>query len=540
MRSASMVVASLVFISAGTLATPALAQWATDPTVNTPVATGAGDQGVPLVRPTADGGAWVSYFDTSSGSGYKPAVQRLSATGERLLPGNGPILANRTNTATFVYDMKVDPLGNAIVAFDDDSSGTTVVTVQKVAPDGTLVWGAAGVQVPNTANVLAPRIAALSDGSYVVAWASSNVLNFQRIAANGQIPAGGAWSVTETGRYQAISDLHAGSAGEVIALWVRGETTSFQASRKGLKIQKWNAANAPLWSGAGGPGTAIDIYTSSQTPLRSIQNGYFPTIIPDGTGGAIVAFYDNGATRNAWLQHVTAAGTLRFQAGGIAASNAPSSTELRLSASVGFDALNDEYTLAYQRSNPNQSQFGLSVQRISPETGLLWGSGAEVVPLGGFQSNFITVHAEPSGDSYLMWQQYTGPVTQEIQATSLDASGAAVWSPSILPVSTRFTAKGRLSVVKSVGRDQLIGAWADGPAGDADLLAQNVNFGGTIGPAPAGCPADFNGDDFVDFFDYSDYVEAFESGGPGSDFNGDGFTDFFDYSDFVQAFETGC
>ncbi len=56
-----------------------------------------------------------------------------------------------------------------------------------------------------------------------------------------------------------------------------------------------------------------------------------------------------------------------------------------------------------------------------------------------------------------------------------------------------------------------------------------------------GCPADFNGDQFVDFFDYLDFVTAFETGGGlEADFNGDGFVDFFDYSDFVAAFEVGC
>jgi hypothetical protein len=382
----------------------------------------------------------------------------------------------------------------------------------------------------------------LSDGSYVVAWAASNVLNFQRITPNGEFPAGGTWSVTEAGRYQAISDLQAGGAGEVIALWVRGETTSAQNSRKGLKIQKWNAANEPQWSG----GTPIDIYTSSQTPLRSIQNGYFPTMIPDGSGGAIVSFYDNGATRNAWLQHVTSTGSLRFASGGIAVSNTPSSTELRLSAAAAYDAVNNEYTVAYQRSNTNQSQFGLSVQRVSPTSGLLWGGGTGnvVVALGGFQSNFVTAYASPTGASYLLWQQYTGPVTQEIQATALDAFGNPAWSPAVLPVSTRFTAKGRLSVAKSAGREQLIGAWADGPAGDSDVLAQNVNLNGTIGPGGGGCPADFNRDGFVDFFDYSDFVACFEGAGctdgTSADFNRDGFVDFFDYNDFVVAFETGC
>ena len=63
-------------------------------------------------------------------------------------------------------------------------------------------------------------------------------------------------------------------------------------------------------------------------------------------------------------------------------------------------------------------------------------------------------------------------------------------------------------------------------------------------PEAPGCPADFNGDGFLDFFDYDDYVNCFETGtcppGKTADFNGDAFVDFFDYDDYVLAFETGC
>ncbi len=58
------------------------------------------------------------------------------------------------------------------------------------------------------------------------------------------------------------------------------------------------------------------------------------------------------------------------------------------------------------------------------------------------------------------------------------------------------------------------------------------------------CPADFNGDGFIDFFDFDAYVECFNGGRcppcRTADFNGDGFIDFFDYDDFVLAFERGC
>jgi hypothetical protein len=58
------------------------------------------------------------------------------------------------------------------------------------------------------------------------------------------------------------------------------------------------------------------------------------------------------------------------------------------------------------------------------------------------------------------------------------------------------------------------------------------------------CAVDFNGDGFVDFFDYADFVACFEGercpDGQDADFNADGFTDFFDYAEFVEGFEAGC
>ncbi len=54
------------------------------------------------------------------------------------------------------------------------------------------------------------------------------------------------------------------------------------------------------------------------------------------------------------------------------------------------------------------------------------------------------------------------------------------------------------------------------------------------------CPADFNVDGIVDFFDYLDFISAFAANQPIADFNGDSVLDFFDYLDFVDAFAAGC
>ena len=54
------------------------------------------------------------------------------------------------------------------------------------------------------------------------------------------------------------------------------------------------------------------------------------------------------------------------------------------------------------------------------------------------------------------------------------------------------------------------------------------------------CPADLNGDGFLDFFDVSEFLALFAANDPIADFNPDGFFDFFDVSEFLAQFSAGC
>jgi hypothetical protein len=68
--------------------------------------------------------------------------------------------------------------------------------------------------------------------------------------------------------------------------------------------------------------------------------------------------------------------------------------------------------------------------------------------------------------------------------------------------------------------------------GEADVFV--------LTPIPEPCPADYNLDGFVDFFDFDDFVLAFETGDPRADIDADGFVDFLDYDLFSVSYETGC
>ncbi len=72
----------------------------------------------------------------------------------------------------------------------------------------------------------------------------------------------------------------------------------------------------------------------------------------------------------------------------------------------------------------------------------------------------------------------------------------------------------------------------------------DINIISNLGGGTPACPVDYDGDGFLDFFDFDLFVSCFETNvcppGKSSDFNDDGFTDFFDYDQYVIAFELGC
>lgn len=195
-----------------------------------------------------------------------------------------------------------------------------------------------------------------------------------------------------------------------------------------------------------------------------------------------------------------------------------------------------------------------------------------------------------SGDTIMIPGRSLGSGESAIHAKALFVDGREATSPPLnLSVSTSGAVGNQPPAAFSYTKQgypgstlvvELPAAIVDDPAlvvyTITDLPAQGTIIGGTgayriIRPAPGAtgtdsisfrvttpsgtstgrviirwgetCPADFNHDDFVDFFDYDAFVACFTGDcepGASSDFNDDGFTDFFDYDQFVEAFTAGC
>jgi hypothetical protein len=163
-----------------------------------------------------------------------------------------------------------------------------------------------------------------------------------------------------------------------------------------------------------------------------------------------------------------------------------------------------------------------SFVRLDPATGDVLNSAGILEPIGGTGVNLSAKTAvDGAGNVYVSNGWASNPPTE-----------GRLWAFSADLATTHFT----LTLDRQNN---------GGPAIAADgtlVMADRQGVRAWLAPAP--CPADFNADSFVDFFDFDDFALCFEGGtcpaGKTPDFNADGFVDFFDFDDFVAAFEAGC
>ncbi len=121
--------------------------------LNLGVAIKPNDQVQPKIRPTPDGGCYISWFDNDPTGhppfGYDVYLQRLDAAGVAQWADGGIRFADLGMSSTQDYGLDVDANGNALLAFLDDRRPSTTVTAMKVDPTGDAALGkqrAAGLE----------------------------------------------------------------------------------------------------------------------------------------------------------------------------------------------------------------------------------------------------------------------------------------------------------------------------------------------------------------------------------------------------------
>ncbi len=461
-----------------------MAQWSADSLLNLAIADTTGEQVLPKIAGTSDGGCYISWFDSRSGS-YAVYMQRLNSHGEVQWTPNGLLISDHPQMSWLVdYDLTVDPNDNAIVVFGDVRNGGISdldIFAYKIAPDGTFLWGPDGICLSDTTAAEfepAPKVTATEVGNVVVAWLKSgndDVVCLQKLSPTGQKLWGDNGIILQgnTGERLGYPDVIPVGNDTVIALW-KNSTGPFWAPVTRLYTQKFAPDGSPVWSGSG-----VLIYDLGAIPLTAE-----PQIYPDYTGGAFYTWYDSPSLSefNVWVQHVAANGSLLFPLNGIKASLRTGF--LHMYPALSYLPATDELYVFWTEESTNQDQFGIYGQKFSPAGDRLWGDyGKEFIALTGNPISFLR-SAPADSFLYIGYFQSSAPTAYDnaVKVFSLDRDGNFRWPVHILSPAS-LGSKGRLQTIVNTEQRAFL-VWKDERNDLGDIYAQNINPDGTLGNPP--------------------------------------------------------
>jgi hypothetical protein len=447
--------------------------WSDDPAENLSVADGAGDQILPKLA--YDFRTWVSWFD-GIGTGYDVRVQVLEFDGTALLPHNGVLVADRSFSSVQDYGLDVDlTTGRAVLAFRDDRFTGTQITAASVARDGTLVWGANGVQLTNTtAFVASPKIASIFDDGIVVAWTEGSSTRLQKLDVNGVPQWPGDVVLTPAAGSYSVSDLHATTGAVVLS--IVHQTGGFGSPRH-ILAQKFDTNGNALWGA-----TPVAVFDGG-----SIQLGNFPPFTMDEWGGATFAWYSTSPL-SCFVQRLLPDGTEAFPHNGVSVST--NTSRVRVSPTAVADGFSGDVYAFWEEKDSLQSQSGLYGQKVDSSGNRLTPEGIEIVALGATQITQIRSTISGTFGAHVYWNGAASFGQDRLFGAHLDPSGAIDLAP--FDISSTPSGKSRLVVAPALGLafptsrglpadGYSVLAWSDGRTDGGDIFAQPVRWDGYLG-----------------------------------------------------------
>lgn len=281
-------------------------------------------QSTPAIVSDGAGGCIVTWRDARVDVAGDIYAQRVSGAGVVLwTPVTGVALCAIAGSQDFPTAV-ADGSGGAIVVWQDGRSlSGTDVYAQRVSAAGTTLWGTTGVQVSTTQLASNPHVASDGSGGGIFAWNDNSVgaggLLAQHVSAGGS-PTWTAVLLTSALTVSEFDLCSDGAGGGFVAYQDDGGGT------RDIRAQRVNSAGALPWGSIG-----VAVCTAPGDQLN-------PTIVSDGTGGALVAWTDQrnaGTAPDIYGQRIRPNGVSSLPTDGISLCSAASAQSVPEAAMDG-------------------------------------------------------------------------------------------------------------------------------------------------------------------------------------------------------------
>jgi hypothetical protein len=400
------------------------------------------------------------------------AVGCLAPPARAQWPTNGRALSTAIGDQSYPAILS-DGVGGAFLVWEDRRGTTPDVYAQRVLPGGAIAagWPVNGRAVCTAVlDQLAPVLAADGADGVFVAWEDYRAgganpdIYVQRLTGSGAVasgwPANGFAICTQTnaqGRPTIVSD----GAGGAIVAW-----EDFRSGATDVYAQRVDATGARLW-------------TTNGVPLSTATGGQrFPIGVPDGAGGAIVAWEDTRTgDGDVYAQRVDGDGDAQWAADGVAlCAGMFDQVGLRITTDGVGGAI-----VTWEDHRADNSD--IYAQRVDPAGDPMWTGDGVALCSDLFEQYGAAIAPDGSGGAFVAWNDLRNGL-EDIYGQHVTALGA---------IATGWPASGR-AVCSAIGNqfDARVASDADGGAffswidnrgaAQLDIYAQRVTGDGATAP----------------------------------------------------------
>ncbi|MFX1479263.1 MAG: hypothetical protein ACFFCI_14105 [Promethearchaeota archaeon] len=216
------------------------------------------------------------------------------------------------------------------------------------------------------------------------------------------------------------------------------------------------------------------LWGTNGVPISSyIDHQYSPKICSDGSGGAIITWYDysNGVDTNINVQRIDANGNIQWGYFGIIICWAAGDQRYPKICSDGVGGA----IVVWQ--DPRGASTDIYGQRVDAEGNILWADNGVPVCTASGNQYYPEICSDGAGGVVVTWRDYRGS-SADLYAQKVDANGVTLWSADGEPVCTADGSQ----LSHNLCTDGLGGAiitWYDSRNSlYYDIYAQRIDFNG--------------------------------------------------------------
>jgi transposase len=202
------------------------------------------------------------------------------------------------------------------------------------------------------------------------------------------------------------------------------------------------------------------------------QNG--PEICTDGAGGAIVTWYDNrsNVSNDIYARRVNSSGTPQWTANGVALCTATNNQSLPQIVPDGSGGAIAAWT------DDRSGTSDVYAQRVNTSGTIQWTANGIVICNSASTQSGVALASDGSGGAIVAWHDFRNATDYNLYAQRVNASGTAQWMGNGMAVCTSADDQ-ELPAIASDGAGGAIIAWQDFRNGsDNNVYAQRLKADG--------------------------------------------------------------